>query len=288
MTATRGRPPGLARSGPGPAGSRHPLLRNLRATQAGFEARATGRLPGDVKGDTGALILYCLKGRGWCELGGRLHAIRAGDLVALPPGRPHLCSAPASHPWTLHWVRADGAQLPDYLAELGATFDQPVIRAGDDPQVTRLFNEIERALQCPASLGHRLQAAHALGLLLALLLVKRGERARETAGSVQKVAETIIYMSERLHEPLRVAAFARMANLSAPHFAKLFKDQTGCSPRDYLHLLRIHKACQLLRGSSLNVKEISARVGYQDPFHFSRQFKAFEGVSPTAYRETLL
>jgi AraC-like DNA-binding protein len=50
-----------------------------------------------------------------------------------------------------------------------------------------------------------------------------------------------------------------------------FKEQTGCSPRDYLHLLRIHRACQLLRNSPPHVKEIAARLGYQDQFHFSAE-----------------
>ena len=102
----------------------------------------------------------------------------------------------------------------------------------------------------------------------------------------QKVAEAIIYMSEHLDQPMRVSALAALANLSATHFSVLFKEQTGCSPRDYLHLLRIHSACQLLRTSNLNVKEIAARLGYQDQFHFSRKFKAFSGVPPSLYRAT--
>ena len=67
-------------------------------------------------------------------------------------------------------------------------------------------------------------------------------------------------------------ALAVLANLSPAHFTALFKEQTGCSPRDYLHLLRIHRACQLLRSTTLNVKEIATRLGYQDQFHFSPQY----------------
>ena len=50
-------------------------------------------------------------------------------------------------------------------------------------------------------------------------------------------------MSEHLDQP-RVSALAALANLSPAHFTVLFKEQTGCCPRDYLHLLRIHRACQ--------------------------------------------
>lgn len=99
-------------------------------------------------------------------------------------------------------------------------------------------------------------------------------------------AETIIYISDHLDERLRLAALARMANLSPDHFGQLFKEQTGCSPRDYLHLLRIHRACQMLQQSGSTIKQISARLGYQDQFHFSRQFKAFQGLSPSQYRQS--
>ena len=140
------------------------------------------------------------------------------------------------------------------------------------------------ALEKGTSFPHLLHASHTLAHLLALMIEYRHERQRDTSDSVQKVAESIIYMSEHVDEPLRVSTLAALANLSPAHFAVRFREQTGCAPRDYLHLLRIHRACQLLRSSALNVKEIAARLGYQDPFHFSRQFKAFQGVSPSEYR----
>ena len=91
-------------------------------------------------------------------------------------------------------------------------------------------------------------------------------------------------MSEHVAEPLRVSMLARLAGLSPDYFAQLFKVQTGCSPREYLHLLRIHRACRLLETTSLGIKQIANQLGYQDPFHFSRKFKGFQGLSPTEYR----
>jgi AraC-like DNA-binding protein len=120
--------------------------------------------------------------------------------------------------------------------------------------------------------------------MLAILIEQRSSSSEPDLSTSRKVADAIIFMSEHLHEPVKVSALARLANLSSTYYSGLFKEQTGCAPRDYLHLLRIHRACQLLRETELSIKQIAARVGYQDPFHFSRQFKTFHGVSPTEFR----
>ena len=262
----------------------HPLLRGLLCLGAGYAPRAAGHLRQPPQPGDGALLIYCVKGGGWCELAGQLHTVRAGDLLVLPPALPHTCGAHVSNPWTIHWAVAAGENLRDYLTELGASPQAPLVWMGDDLQLARLFNEVVRTLEQGTSFPHLLHASQALAHLLALMIRHRQEQTRETSDTVQRVAEAIIYMSEHLDQPMRVSALAALANLSPAHFSVLFKEQTGCSPRDYLHLLRIHRACQLLRNTTLNVKEIATRLGYQDQFHFSRQFKAFQGASPSEYR----
>jgi AraC family transcriptional regulator, arabinose operon regulatory protein len=266
------------------AGHEHPLLRALLAAGAGFSSRQTGPLPHPPNSCSQAWMIYCVKGGGWCEAGGRLQAVHKGDLLVLPPETPFACGAHASTPWTIHWACAKGMLLPEYLRELAADGRMALLRIGEDPQIIRLFNEILQSLQRGTSFANLLQASHALAYLLSCLIQRCRESSPQDSDTVQKVAEAIIYMSERLAEPLRVTALAHLASLSPAYFGELFKAQTGCSPRDYLHLLRIHRACQLLQTTTLTIKEVATRVGYQDPFHFSRQFKAFEGLSPSEYR----
>jgi AraC family transcriptional regulator, arabinose operon regulatory protein len=262
----------------------HPLLRGLLAVGAGYAPRAAGHLRHRPRGIGEALLVYCVKGGGWYELAGQLHTVRAGDLLVLLSDGPHNCGAHVSNPWTIHWALAAGANLPEYLNQLGVSAQAPLVWMGDDLQLARLFNEVVRALDQGTSYLNLLHASHALAHLLAVMIRHHHEQTGQTSDTVQKVAEGIIYMSEHLDQPMRISALAALANLSPAHFTVLFKQQTGCSPRDYLHLLRIHRACQMLRSSTLNVKEIATRLGYQDQFHFSRQFKAFQGVSPSEYR----
>jgi AraC-like DNA-binding protein len=261
-----------------------PLFRGLMAVAAGFSSRQSGSLRRTPDTASQAWMIYCVSGGGWCSAGSRLEAVRKGDLLVVPPETMFACSAHSSTPWTIYWVRATGALLHEYLRELTARRAMTVLRVGEDPQLIRLFNEIRQSLQRGTKFATLLRASHGLAYLFSFLIQKRCETPTEDSDTVQKVAEAIIDMSERLADPLRVAALARSANLSRAYFREIFKAQTGCSPREYLHLLRIHRACEFLRTTTLPIKEIASRVGYRDPFHFSRQFKAFKGLSPSQYR----
>jgi AraC-like DNA-binding protein len=263
---------------------KHPLLAPLLVTGAGFLTHATGPFRRGPRGVQEALFVLCLKGNGWCEISGAIQGLRKGEMLVILPGTPFAVGAHASAPWTIHWAHAMGNQLDQYFRELTLVPARPILTVGEDPQVTRLFHETLNTLQRGRGFPHLLQASLAFGHLLALLVAKRCAQSPASSSAVGKVAETIIYMSENLHEPLRMPELARLANLSPDYFSEIFKQQTGCSPRDYLHLLRIHRACQLLSESGLSIKEIASQLGYQDPFHFSRQFKAFQGLSPRAYR----
>lgn len=267
------------------AAKRKPLLRGLLAAGAGYFPKATGHLRRRPTATDQAILIYCVKGGGWCEMAGQLHTVREGDLLVVPPNVPHAYGAHASTPWTIHWIHVTGELLSEYLSELGVSAKEPIVWLGADMQLALLFNEVLQALEHGDTPLDLLHASHALAHLFALIIRHRSVRNPEAADGLQRVAQSIIYMSEHMDQPLKVSALAALCSLSTAHFTVLFKAQTGCSPRNYLHLLRIHRACQLLETTTLNVKDIAARLGYQDQFHFSRRFKAFQGVSPTEYRD---
>jgi two-component system response regulator YesN len=53
----------------------------------------------------------------------------------------------------------------------------------------------------------------------------------------------------------------------------------------YLARLRMIKARELLRDDRLSVKEVASQVGYTDGHHFAREFRRFDGMSPSQYRK---
>jgi len=104
------------------------------------------------------------------------------------------------------------------------------------------------------------------------------------AESTERIERIIVYMRQHSDQPLQVSALTTLANLSPSHFFALFKRATGHTPIDYFIHLRMHRACELLAGTGLSVKEVAATLGYDDPFYFSRVFKSINGVAPSDYR----
>ena len=79
---------------------------------------------------------------------------------------------------------------------------------------------------------------------------------------------------------------AALCYLSPTHFRRLFKEQIGTTPLDFLHQTRILKSCTLLRSSGLSVTEIAGRVGYNSVSSYNRHFARAMGCSPMEWRRT--
>jgi AraC-like DNA-binding protein len=91
-------------------------------------------------------------------------------------------------------------------------------------------------------------------------------------------------MAQRLADHLAVGALSNHVNLSPARLQQLFKLETGCTPVQYLRILRMQRAECLLQSSFLSVKEISFRIGRRDVSHFVRDFKKQYGLTPKKFR----
>jgi len=76
---------------------------------------------------------------------------------------------------------------------------------------------------------------------------------------------------------------AEQCNISEVYFRRLFTEQYGVTPRQYIIDIRINKAKQLLTDGILKINIVSEECGFSNPYHFSRLFKEKTGKTPTEY-----
>lgn len=106
---------------------------------------------------------------------------------------------------------------------------------------------------------------------------------RESAGLVERVDAL---MRQRMTEPIRLADLAAAAGMTVSSFCRHYKQESGEAPMKRLLRLRISTAQGLLL-KGMNLGDIAERMGFCDAYHFSKTFKRFEGVSPSAYRRAI-
>lgn len=84
---------------------------------------------------------------------------------------------------------------------------------------------------------------------------------------------------------LKVEDLASMMAMGRSAFFKRVKEVTGFPPKEYLRIVRLNKASELLSNMDVSITEVAFKVGISDPLYFSKCFKARFGVSPTAWQK---
>jgi transcriptional regulator GlxA family with amidase domain len=83
---------------------------------------------------------------------------------------------------------------------------------------------------------------------------------------------------------ISVEGIAAHLGIDRTHLFRVFRRHLGTSPREYLLEFRLRKACELLRRTTLSIGEVACSVGFEQPAHFSAQFRRRRGVSPSEFR----
>lgn len=261
-----------------------PLFSGLLATDIGVYPCAKGHRRERPSGAAETIFIHCVAGGGWCELAGRRHVLKQGDLLAVPPGCAHAYGAEERNPWTIRWFHAIGNDLPALLHELELNEAAPVRPLPGDAALALLFDQALSALELGYARSHLLTASRALGCYLTRAAWLARHAPRSSPDARGRITRCIDYMRGHLDRPLRLEELAALAHWSPSHFKVRFREHTGYGCIDYFIRLRIHAACQLLDTTELDIKSVAARVGYADPLWFSKAFKGVTGLAPSAYR----
>ena len=99
------------------------------------------------------------------------------------------------------------------------------------------------------------------------------------------IAQTITnYFRENYMKKISIEEIAKSTYLSTTYITKIYKEITGDTPINYLINLRMDKAREILSEGHFPIQTVAKRVGYDDPYYFSKLFKKKFGYSPSTYK----
>jgi AraC-like DNA-binding protein len=170
----------------------------------------------------------------------------------------------------------EGHGIQAYLTPLGARRLLRMPMSELTRQVVPLDDLIGGAAH---ELAERLATAPDWGTRFSLLEREIAARTLEAP----PVAPELEWAWRRLHDGVPVGELAGELGWSRRHFATTVRRELGVAPKPLARLLRFERAVERLCAGD-DLADVALDSGYYDQAHFNRDFKAFAGVTPTAYR----
>ena len=99
------------------------------------------------------------------------------------------------------------------------------------------------------------------------------------------IERSVNYIAEHFSEEIKMSDVAGECGLSESHFRRIFEESMSMKPLDYLNMIRIDKACELMQTTDYAMEEVGFRVGYQTPSTFNRNFKKLTSKTPYQWKK---
>ena len=118
-----------------------------------------------------------------------------------------------------------------------------------------------------------------------ILKIRRESRKEYVSGSKRQLIQPAVDHIQRhfTDRNLTVEGLARLCNMSENYFRRIFGQEFGLSPKEYIIERKIRYAKALLSNEQFSVSEIAELCGYFEPCHFSREFSRRVGIPPSEY-----
>ena len=210
--------------------------------------------------------------------------LEAGQGFLISPGQINTYSADQFQPWKYVWLEFDGLRAAEYLTEAGLSAAQPIYRPNSMAQAEQVRDIMLYIAGHPKASPLRLIGNLCLFLDALIQTSSTRREPRETQLRDFYIQEAISYMEMNYRRELTVEEIAGACQLNRSYFSKLFKEKKGCPPQEFLIRLRLSKAADLMRTTTVSIGDISVSCGYPNQLHFSRAFKQRYGVSPREWR----
>jgi len=262
----------------------NPLLSGLLVTDAGYFPAAAGHRIERPQGAWTHIFIVCINGQGWVKVAEHRVDISPGEVVWIPADTPHAYGSAQNDPWTIAWAHFCGPNAARWLAEINwSDSDLHILRFGSSRAPTLGLEGVYATLERGSSFHHLLTARIALEHSFSSLLEFTSTSAFEKSAD-ERTAEVRKLIAASPAKTYRLPELAEAAGLSVPHFINLFKKQCGFAPIDFVLRQRIRLACELLDGTTATIGSIAEKVGFKDPYYFSRCFTRIMGASAREYR----
>lgn len=269
----------------------NPLVADLVVHSMGYFPKAESHYIDRASGCGEYLLIYCTKGEGWYVLDGKRYVVPENHFFILPAEKPHQYGSSEHDPWYIYWAHFKGKKakyISDQLQGVIPIDMDDNSRIGDR---IAFFDELLNVLESgtdEATVNYvNLSFNHLIASFLYVKTYREAKFSKSKAENTFFISLATHFMTENLEHKLTLKELASHFGYSESYMYRLFFKETGYAPMNYFLHMKIDRACQLLLHTNMKINQVALKLGFDDPYYFSRIFKKIVGTSPKDYRHSL-
>ncbi len=247
-------------------------------------------------------IGICLEGEGVMLFEEDRLPYHPGMITVIPANYPHGTASEKGTESYWEYLFIDVQKALQDLYPDDVLFQQKLLERINRRAILREETEVQgitdvtRALLEETSQKRDVLSRECVTGLAILLIVQLARAEAEEPGPLEseirhktgldQVRPALIYIQENYSLPMKVSELAAVCHMSESHFRRLFEENIGMTPVEYLNRFRIWRACDLIRRSGSSMEEVAMKVGFTTTSTFNRNFKRVTGNSPYQWKKT--
>ena len=215
----------------------------------------------------------------------KIYEVHGGQGFLIFPGQLTHYHADMEDPWEYTWIEFNGVRVEEVLMNCNMSITSPIYRPVNTYFPSKLRNTmLEMAFPEKSSTDF-----YSIGDLYKCMdyLIRSSQGISSVSEKTPLdayIKKATRFIEQNFHKNISIEDIASHCNISRSYLDRITKQQTGQSPQELLFKYRMSKAAQLLRLTSLSVKQIGREVGYPDQLRFSRAFRKAYGLPPSQWR----
>ena len=221
-----------------------------------------------------------VQGRGEATIAGKTFRLQAGSVFSYGPNIPHTIRNDPKNPMVKYFVDFAGTEATRLRGE--SPLKGGAVRLSYPGEIFDIFEDLQRQGSRDTSNAPAICSA-----LVRLLILKINALAIPDLHTESRALATYQRCKEQIEKRFlefdSLARIAQTCHVDQAYLCRLFQRFDHQSPYRYLLRLKMNRAAELLMSSSMLIKELAEKMGFSDPYHFSRMFKSIHQVSPVQF-----
>lgn len=259
------------------------ITSNFFITDLGYFPKANYHYRKRKKSHSDFIFIYCIEGTGWVKIDHIKTTIKPNEYFIIPKNIAHSYKSNNNDPWSIYWLHFDGIIAENlYNRYIEKSIKNKIIPFNSNRIM--LFNQIFEIFN-NNFLDAQLEYANILSLnFISAFIYNKIDSSESLPNDENLVSLITEFLNNNIDKSIKSEDIAKEFKFSTSYIQNLFKIRTGYSLIHFFNLKKIQKGCEYLNYTDLSIKEISIKLGFNDPLYFSRLFKKYMGISPKTYK----